>query len=96
MDHCDDRPRDSYWDSNQINIVRFLVNHVGLAFSEEEVNHVIGVLDVNAFEISAVGRGRGVFPLTALMSHSCISNARQVRHLHLSKWSDSAQNTACN
>ena len=33
---------------------------------------------VNAFELTSSqgGRGRGVFPLTALMSHSCISNAR--------------------
>ena len=33
---------------------------------------------VNAFELtsSSGGRGRGVLPLTALMSHSCISNAR--------------------
>ena len=54
---------------------------LGLPFTEEEVNHVIGVLEVNAFEVEATTEqgeavGRGVWPLLAKLSHSCVSNAR--------------------
>jgi hypothetical protein len=36
------------------------------------------VLEVNAFEVTSQdgGRGRGLYPLTALMSHGCLSNTR--------------------
>jgi hypothetical protein len=77
MDHVADRPRDSHWDVEQINTVRFLQEKMRVDFSKDEINHVIGLLEVNAFEVKAKGRGRGVFPLTALMSHSCIANTRQ-------------------
>ena len=45
--------------------------------TEEEVNSVIDVLDVNAFEI----RGnefsiRGVYPLTAMMNQTCNPNTQ--------------------
>ena len=81
MDHVDDKPRDIIWEANQVNIVNFLRNTCGLAgrFDESEIQHVIGSLEVNAFEVTSAStqaKGRGVFPLTALMSHSCISNTR--------------------
>jgi len=85
MDHLEDRPRDYHWDICQNNVVKYLLSKWGMeddGFTEEEVNHVIGSLEVNAFEVSSSpgGRGRGVYPLTSLMSHSCISNARYIIH----------------
>ncbi|XP_059093239.1 SET domain-containing protein SmydA-8-like isoform X3 [Tigriopus californicus] len=76
MDHCEDRPKDIHYEVNQKNVVQFLRDHWNVPCSIEEINHVIGALEVNAFEVSGVGGGRGVFPLTALMSHCCISNTR--------------------
>ncbi len=80
MDHVEDKPRDIFWQINQRNIVDYLRKTWNLSerFSESEINHVIGALEVNAFEVTSAqgGRGRGVFPMTALMSHNCISNAR--------------------
>ena len=76
MDHESERSRDSHWEVEQNNTVRFIRERLGLDFSEREINHVIGLLEVNAFEVTGRGRGRGVFPLTALMSHCCISNTR--------------------
>ena len=82
MDHLEDKPRDHHWDICQNNIVKYLLKKWTLSedgYTEDEVNHVIGSLEVNAFEVTApsgLGRGRGVYPLTSLMSHSCISNAR--------------------
>ena len=78
MDHESERSRDFHWELEQNNTVRFIREalRMGADFSEREINHVVGLLEVNAFEVTARGRGRGVFPLTALMSHSCISNTR--------------------
>ena len=78
MDHESERSRDFHWEVEQNNTVRFIRERLGLKddFTEREINHVIGLLEVNAFEVTGRGRGRGVFPLTALMSHSCISNTR--------------------
>ena len=76
MDHEEERSRDPLWEVEQNNTVRFIRERLRLDFTEREINHVIGLLEVNAFEVTGRGRGRGVFPLTALMSHSCISNTR--------------------
>ena len=80
MDHASERRSrdDDHWRMEQNNTVRYLRERLGLAgdFSEAEVDHAIGLLEVNAFEVRGGGRGRGVFPLTAVMSHSCVANAR--------------------
>lgn len=73
MSHATDRPHDDNWRVDQNNTVKYLRDHWKFDFTEDEVNHVIGILEVNAFEIN---RGRGVFPLTALMSHDCVANSR--------------------
>ena len=86
VDHVEDRKRQQevHWQEIQHNVVQFLRKTCGLAdrFSEDEINHVLGVLEVNAFEITTSEgyRGRGLFPLTALMSHGCLSNTRYVSH----------------
>ncbi len=55
MDHLDDKPRDIFWDMNQHNIVKYLRNLPQLQgkYSEMEINHVIGALEVNAFETTS-------------------------------------------
>merc|ERR1719189_2314447 len=89
MDHIEDKPRDLHWEVSQNNVVKYLLDGWKLrdrGFTETDVNHVIGTLEVNAFEIaqpatrpgSPPTRGRGVFPVTALMSHGCVSNARYI------------------
>ena len=83
VDHVQDRRHQAHWEEVQHNVVRYLRDTCQLAqrFSEEEINHVLGVLEVNAFEITlgdGQHRGRGLYPLTALMSHSCLSNTRYV------------------
>ncbi|XP_023338881.1 protein msta isoform X2 [Eurytemora carolleeae] len=68
-----------HWSICQTNI-DYLIKSWKLDFSRNEINHVIGCLEVNSFEINLVkgGRGRGVFPLLALLSHSCVSNVKYV------------------
>ena len=48
MDHVEDKPRDVFWDINQRNIVKYLLETWQLSerFSEADVNHVIGALEV--------------------------------------------------
>ena len=83
VDHVQDRQHQAHWEEVQHNVVQYLRDTCQLAqrFSEEEINHVLGVLEVNAFEIT-IGdgqyRGRGLYPLTALMSHGCLSNTRYI------------------
>ena len=58
-------------------------NLASAGFTVEEVNRVIGVLEINSYEVkSRNGCGaRGMFPVGALLSHGCISNA-QCLHAH--------------
>ena len=52
MDHSEARRHNTeHWATCQHNIVRFLAQHLDTEFSEEEVNHVIGLIEVNAFEV---------------------------------------------
>ena len=49
MDHVDDKPKDIFWEMNQRNIVQYLratSNTLAERFSETEINHVIGALEV--------------------------------------------------
>ena len=83
MDHNKERVEDGHWEVCQHNIVNFLMEICSLDFTEEEINHVIGVIEVNAFEVSlgtSTGgqTGRGVFPLLAKLNHSCVSNCRYI------------------
>jgi len=122
VDHNSDREREDpeHWKICQHNIVRYLVELCGLPYTKEEVNHVIGLMEVNAFETNLTadwkkkatdedeeengpverreektenseetlttggmvrerdGWGRGVFPLLAMLNHSCASNARYI------------------
>ena len=49
-----------HWDVSQNNVVKYLLDAWKLrdrGFTETDVNHVIGVLEVNAFEITQPASG---------------------------------------
>jgi len=74
------------WTFEQRNIVEFLGQKFGVTDSEELIHRVGGVLDVNCHEIRAVTFDeagceqqhwvRGVYPVTAMMSHDCRPNTQ--------------------
>ena len=47
-----------------------------IRFDKEMIHHCYGVLRVNSFAVETVsgGSGRALFPVTALISHSCQPN----------------------
>ena len=51
MDHSEERRQTSHWETCQHNIVNYLRYFWELDYSEEEINHVIGLIEVNAFEV---------------------------------------------
>ena len=80
MDHVEEKRHESHWQEIEVNVVESLLESckLGKRFTRQEVYHVVGVLEVNAFEVTSQEgfRGRGLYPLTALMSHECLSNTR--------------------
>ncbi len=86
MDHNAEHEKDSEaWNAYKENVVDFLRDKCGLAdkYSREEIFHVLGALDVNSIKIHGSGTslrtassGHGLYGLTALLSHSCISNTK--------------------
>lgn len=51
MDHSEERRQTSHWETCQHNIVNYIRDFWELDYSEEEINHVIGLIEVNAFEV---------------------------------------------
>lgn len=92
MDHNEEHAaKKSNWKLYKENVVDFLRERCGLAerFSEEEIFHVLGVLDVNSVRVNAnipggsnaggsSAGGHALYPMTALMSHSCVANTKTV------------------
>ncbi|XP_011868644.1 PREDICTED: protein msta, isoform B-like isoform X2 [Vollenhovia emeryi] len=65
------------WKSDQVNIVDYLRKRLKLdRFSEEYIQTACGILEINTFEVRTLkGFGaRGIYPITAMMNHSCVSN----------------------
>ena len=61
-------------------LIRFLVSDLKLG-TEEEVIKIIGYFDVNSLAVRGdcgEYKGRGIYPLAALMNHSCICNTRNL------------------
>lgn len=86
-DHRAERVGSAYWNTDQKNVVEFLRGQCGLKdrCSEELIQQVIGILDVNAFEAqtSSGYAVRGLYPKLAIMAHSCVPNV--VHSIHPSK-----------
>ena len=59
-------------------LVRMIRDKCGLGdmFSDEEVEHVSGVIDVNSIRLES--HGHGVYMKTSIMSHSCTSNTKTI------------------
>ena len=86
--HTEERKQESFYEVNQTNTVKFLQDHVfntskdddnntAQTFTDDEINAVINVLDVNAFEIRGNDFSiRGVYPLTAMMNSVCSPNTQ--------------------
>ena len=66
-----------------------------LLYVEHDVLHAFGVLRINSFGIDTKmgGHGRGLFPLLALMSHSCQSNLQHEQSKSTSAMVLTAQRT---
>jgi hypothetical protein len=60
-----------------MNVVNFIRKYLKLGdeYSEEEVHRVSGIIDINAFELKdREKRYSGIFFMSAMMAHSCITN----------------------
>ena len=64
-----------YDKGNQLAWIIFLSNLI-YRFDKQKLRHAYGVLRVNSFAIETIrgGKGRALFPMTALISHSCQPN----------------------
>ena len=85
MDHNKEHAKkETSWTAYHEHVASFLLDKCGLRkdYTEEEVLHALGVLDVNSVKINSGGQtyssGHGLYPLTSLLSHSCISNCKTV------------------
>ena len=102
MDHKEDRMKDKLtWTQTQ-DIIQFIQNDLGLEdlFNEDEIQHCIGVVHVNAIKSKLVlprnknrnegckfeaGHFRCVYPTMAIFSNCCECNARCIHHGNFGK-----------
>lgn len=77
-DHEKERRESNAWKIDQNNIVNYLRNQCKLKdrFSEELIQNVIGILEVNAFEAKTPDDYsiRCLYPKLAILAHSCTPN----------------------
>ncbi|XP_040574757.1 SET domain-containing protein SmydA-8 [Lepeophtheirus salmonis] len=88
MDHnAEHEKAGDYWEIYKKQVADFLVDRCSsLEATVDEVLHIIGVLDVNSVKIHgpSIGEkleqypGHALYPLTSLLSHSCISNSKTI------------------
>jgi len=76
MDHLEDQKKES---KKRNTVVDFIRKHCKLTqFSEEEIRHVIGVVDTNCYIIGENPNKdvdiQGLYPITSILNHSCTSN----------------------
>ncbi|TRY61876.1 hypothetical protein TCAL_03170 [Tigriopus californicus] len=87
MDHNSIRKLDvSSWDHFQKSVTNFILDNLGLTkfTSREEINRLIGIMRTNGIQTkSRNGHTQLVllYPQMAILSHSCICNARCVKKL---------------
>ncbi|KAL1464974.1 hypothetical protein WDU94_004572 [Cyamophila willieti] len=76
--HSDKRKtNEEFWNAEKVNIVEFIRIRCKMdSYDEDLIHKICGILEVNCFEVrSAEGfMGRGLFALTAIMSHNCVAN----------------------
>jgi len=78
MGHSEKQKVKSTWGQYHQHLVQFITQTCGLGetFSEAEVEHVSGVIDVNSIRLAT--HGHGVYGMTSIMSHSCLSNTKTI------------------
>ena len=65
------------WNYLQANVVNVLANVKEIGVTEEEVHRALGIMATNAADLqldkeSGLGKGTGLFPLYAVLNHSCL------------------------
>jgi len=78
MGHREEQKLKESWKFYKEHLVDFIRETLGLGeiFTEEEVEHVSGVIDVNSIRLAT--HGHGVYPMTAIMSHNCMANTKSI------------------
>ncbi|XP_075212902.1 SET domain-containing protein SmydA-8-like isoform X2 [Lycorma delicatula] len=76
--HCKERKAEQEWNTEQVNIVDFLLKKCKLndRFNDELIHFVCGVLETNCFEVKTDNGKpiRGLYPQLAILSHNCVAN----------------------
>ncbi|KAI9588022.1 SET domain-containing protein SmydA-8 [Glossina fuscipes] len=79
-DHLQERIDTPLYKVLKANLVTFIKIILGMnEWSEEDILRVAAILDTNAFEVRQPAKERkvrAVYPMAAMFSHNCISNAR--------------------
>lgn len=76
--HENHRKRVGIWYTDQISVVDVLRNQWGLGdrYSQQDVQTVCGILEINSFEVADDEiNARAVYATACLMSHDCVPNA---------------------
>lgn len=74
--HDEERRKSKLYEIDQNNVVNYLIKHCKCNYSEELIQKVLGILEVNAFE-ARTGSGyniRVLYPKLAILAHSCVPN----------------------
>lgn len=85
MEHHEERRKlTDQWNVDRQNVVQYLIGPCKLRdrFSEELIQRVCGILEVNAFEARTTSgyNCRCIFPNTAIMAHCCVPNTMHSIH----------------
>jgi len=78
LSHKEEHRKKPSWPLYRKHLVEMIRDRLGLGdtFTEEDVEHVSGVIDVNSIRLLA--NGHGVYLMTSIMSHSCMANTKTI------------------
>ena len=90
MDHRNERKKCvEEWGIFQKNVVDPILALDNCRFSEEEIQRMTGILNINSVSVGSQGgqqvSGRALYPTLSLTGHSCVANASYQgisAHLH--------------
>ena len=78
ISHTEEHQKREAWPLYYEHLVKMIREKcdLGAHFTEEDVEHVSGVIDVNSIRL--LSHGHGVYLKTSIMSHSCLSNTKTI------------------